>query len=242
MRELSVFWRMLEMLENPTDKDNTDHEKAYANNRSKLFSYTMNPFASEKLEEGESEYLYRLSQQPLERQERELIDDIKRRCNSQENSNEQRTFLEGRWQHNYGELLHCLYYATRLQKGGMSKELIYCILSSYSLVLNQLYYSPDFKTDGESRKIFCRFVGSSVAGIWANEMLPKFSRDVVLVTADYNAERPNPIGAVIRNTQSFFNCTIDLEVVYGLFNYPKVVGKKKSRREKDAAHGLFTGF
>lgn len=213
LRDLSVFWRVLDALDPPTGNDDADREMAYANNRSKLFNYTMNPFASEKLEEGESEYLAKLSQYPLERQERELIDEIKRRCHNQENSKEQRTFLEGRWQHNYGELLHCLYYATRLQKDGMSKELIYCILSSYSIVLNQLYYSPDFKTGGESREMFSRFVGSSVAGIWANDMLPKVHRNMV--------ERGTtlyPIGSACFSALGFFSWEIDDDVAYELFD------------------------
>ena len=213
LRDLSVFWRILDALEGLTGKDDADREKAYANNRSKLFNYTMNPFASEKLEERESEYLSKLSQQPLERQEQELIDEIKRRCNSQENSKEQRVFLEGRWQHNYGELLHCLYYATRLQKDGMSKGLIYCILSSYSLVLNQLYYSPDFKAYGESRKTFSRFVGSSVAGTWANEMLPKIrsNEKILNVPAFYS------MGSAIGPASVYFDWKIDANVVYELF-------------------------
>lgn len=229
LRDLSVFWRVLDTLETSTGNDDADRERAYANNRRKLFNYTMNPFASEKLEEGESEYLAKLSQYPLERQERELIDEVKRRCNGPENSNEQRTFLEGRWQHNYGELLHCLYYATRLQKGGMSKELIYCILSSFSFTLNQLYYSPDFKTGGESRKIFTRFVGSSIAGMWANDMLPKFRRNVELaVTTDETLPSAfDPMGAVNRAARAFFDCAVNSDVVYGLFGYSRT-GKKTS--------------
>ena len=221
MRELSVFWRMLEALEDPTDKDSAGREKAYANNRSKLFSYTINPFASEKLDEGESEYLYRLSQQPLERQKRELIDDIKRRCNNPENSKEAQTFLQGRWQHNYGELLHCLYYATRLQENGMSKELIYCILSSYSFILNQLYYSPDFKTGGESRAKFSQFIGSSIAGVWTNNMLPKFHMNVELVKNDYETESigSDSIGDINLAAWAFFNFEIDSEIAHRLFAY-----------------------
>ena len=211
LRDLSVFWRVLNTLETPTGKDDAERERAYANNRRKLFNYTMNPFASEKLEEGESEYLAKLSQYPLERQERELIDEIKRRCNNQENSKEQRTFLAGRWQHNYGELLHCLYYATRLQKDGMSKELIYCILSSYSFILNQLYYSPDFKIGGESRKMFTRFVGSSVAGIWANDMLPKVRcADILEMPAFYS------MGSVIGPASVCFDWKLDDNVVHEL--------------------------
>lgn len=213
LRDLSVFWRVLDALEPPTGNDDADREMAYANNRSKLFNYTMNPFASEKLEEGESEYLATLSQYPLERQERELIDEIKRRCHNQENSKEQRTFLEGRWQHSYGELLHCLYYATRLQKDGMSKELIYCILSSYSFILNQLYYSPDFKIGGESRKMFTRFVGSSAAGIWANDMLPKVRRNTVEVGPTFYS-----IGSASFQVSTFFGWEIDDGVVYELFD------------------------
>lgn len=213
LRDLSVFWRMLETLEPVANKNGTELRMAYENNRKKLFSYTMNPFASEKLEEGEGAYLYHLSQHPLERQERELIDDIMHRYQNQRNDKERNAFLEGQWQNNYGELLRCLYYATRLQKGGMSKELIYCILSSYSLVLNQLYYSPDFKTGGKNWEIFSRFVGSSVAGIWANDMLPKVRRNAV-----QGGRNLYPIGSASFLASVFFGWEIDDGVVYELFD------------------------
>lgn len=242
LRDLSVFWRMLDALENPTGKDATAREKAYANNRSKLFNYTMNPFASEKLEEEESEYFFKLSQQPLERQKRKLIDDIRNQCQNQQGDKELRAFLEGRWQHDYGELLHCLYYATRLQKDGMSKALIYCILSSFSFTLNQLYYSPDFKTGGESREIFIRFVGPSIAGMWANDMLPKFSRNESLVTADYNIEHYAPIGAVIGRTNTFFNFIIDFEVVYGLLDYRSMEKDTSSQVQRCSAWAFLQAF
>ena len=234
LRDLSVFWRMLDVLESPTGKDAVDREKAYANNRSKLFNYTMNPFASEKVEEEESEYLSKLSQQPLERRERKLIDDIRNRCQNQQGDKELRAFLEGRWQHDYGELLHCLYYATRLQKDGMSKALIYCILSSVSFTLNQLYYSPDFKTGGKSREIFIRFVGSSIAGMWANDMLPRFRRNVELaVTTDETIPSAfDPMGAVNRSARGFFNCGINSDIVYGLFGYSRT-GKRSSSWAKN---------
>lgn len=217
LRDLSVFLRMLESLDSPTGKDGREREKSYANNRKKLFSYTMNPFASEKLEEGEGAYLSRLSQQPLERQERELIDDIKRRCQSQENRTEIRTFLEGRWQHSYGELLHCLYYATRLPENGMSKELIYCILSNYSLILNQLYFAPDFKAGGESHKIFSQFVGSSIAGAWVDDMLPKLRRDIELTGSLFYS-----FGFINSRIYSLLGWNIDANVVHELFGLSPV--------------------
>lgn len=227
LRDLSVFWRLLEALDNPANKGNSDQERTYANNRSKLFSYTMNPFASEKLEEGEGEYLYKLSQQPLERQERVLIDDIKRRWQSQESQKEKRAFLEGRWQHSYGELLHCLYYATRLQHNGMSKELIYCILSNYSLILNQLYYASDFKTGGESRKTFSQFVGTSIAGGWANDMLPKLRINLGLLKPTFF-----PLGAATLATQVFFGWEIDSDTIHALFNFSQN-GKLGSTAERN---------
>lgn len=211
LRDLSVFWRMLEMLEPITNKDGTEQRKTYENNRKKLFSYTMNPFASENLEDGERTYLHRLSQHPLERQERELIDDIKNDCNS---NNGVYTFQGGRWQHSYGELLHCLYYATRLQENAMSKELIYCILSSFSLVLNQLCFSPDFKTGGESRKAFSQFVGLSIAGEWANDMLPKVYRDIELRGRVFCS-----IGSVTLSIHTFFDWSIDSSAAYELFGF-----------------------
>lgn len=209
MRDLSVFWRMLETLEPVTSKDGAARE-TYANNRKKLFSYTMNSFTSEKLEEGEGAYLYRLSQYPLERQERELIDDIKRRCNSPGNRKVIYAFQEGRWQHNYAELLHSLYYATRLQENAISKELIYCILSSFSLVLNQLYFSPDFK----NREAFSQFVGLSIAGEWANDMLPKACRDIEL-----RGRVLYSVGSATFLMHIFWDWQINSNAVYELFGF-----------------------
>lgn len=215
LRDLSVFWRMLETLEPVTSKDSAERKAyAYANNRKKLFSYTMNSFASEKLEEGEGAYLYRLSQYPLERQERELIDDIKRRCNNPGNQKVIYAFQKGRWQHNYAELLHCLYYATRLQENAMSKELIYCILSSFSLVLNQLYFSPDFKTGGENREAFSQFVGLSIAGEWANDMLPKIYRDIEL-----RGRVLYSVGSATFSMHTFWGWQINSNAVYELFGF-----------------------
>lgn len=214
LRDLSVFWRMLETLEPASNKESTAQKRIYENNRKKLFGYTMNPFASEKLEEGDRAYLYRLSQYPLERQARELVDDIKRRCNSLENPKGVYTFLKGRWQHSYAEFLHCLYYATRLQENAMSKELIYCILSSFSLVLNQLYFSPDFKAGGESREAFLQFVGLSIAGEWANDMLPKVNREI-----DLRGYAFYPVGSATLFMYSFWDWHIDSDVVYELFGF-----------------------
>lgn len=211
LRDLSVFWRMLETLESVANKEGAEQRRAYEDNRKKLFSYIMNPFASENLEDRERTYFYRLSQYTLERQERELIDDIKSNCNRNKGVF---TFQEGRWQHSYGELLHCLYYATRLQENAMSKELIYCILSSFSLVLNQLYLSPDFKTGGESREAFSQFVGLSIAGEWANDMLPKVYRDTELAGRVFW-----PIGSATLSLYAFFDWSIDSRAVYELFGF-----------------------
>lgn len=211
LRDLSVFWRMLEMLEPITNKDGAEQRRAYEENRKKLFGYTMNPFASENLEDGERTYFYRLSQHPLERQERELIDDIKSNCNS---NNGIYTFQRGRWQHSYGELLHCLYYATRLQENALSKELIYCILSSFSLVLNHLYFSPDFKTGGESQKTFSQFIGFSVAGEWANDMLPKVYRDTELRGRAFY-----PVGSATLSTRAFFDWPLDSNAAHEFFGF-----------------------
>lgn len=211
LRDLSVFWRMLETLEPIANKESTEQGSVYGDNRKKLFSYTMNPFAGENLEAEERTYLYRLSQYPLERQERELIDDIKSYCNRNIGAY---TFQEGRWQHSYGELLHCLYYATRLQENALSKELIYCILSGFSLVLNQLYFSPDFKTGGESQKAFSQFVGFSIAGEWANDMLPKVYRDTELRGRAFY-----PVGSATLSTRAFFDWPLDSNASYEVFGF-----------------------
>lgn len=97
----------------------------------------------------------------------------------------------------------------------------YCILSSYSFILNQLYYSPDFKTGGESRAKFSQFIGSSIAGVWTNNMLPKFHMNVELVKNDYETESigSDSIGDINLAAWAFFNFEIDSEIAHRLFAY-----------------------
>ena len=126
----------------------------------------------------------------------------------------------------------------------MSKELIYCILSSYSFILNQLYYSPDFKTGGESRAKFSQFIGSSIAGVWTNNMLPKFHMNVELVKNDYETESigSDSIGDINLAAWAFFNFEIDSEIAYRLFAYSPDEKKNVSLAENHNVRDFLQAF
>ena len=74
--------------------------------------------------------------------------------------------------YSYGELVHGLYKASRC--GWFSKELVCCILDSYTVVLTKLY--REFVDKNECRKCHSKIlevIGASVAGSWSNKFVPE---------------------------------------------------------------------
>ena len=74
--------------------------------------------------------------------------------------------------YSYGELVRNLYISSRC--GILSKEMVHCILASYSLVLSNLYWKLHFKSyDITSEEYFAlrNILGTSISGRWSNEIL-----------------------------------------------------------------------
>lgn len=237
LRELSVLIRVFEAFDDVENLSGKAQQEAYKNNRRLLLNYTYNQFAGEHLVENESNYLYRLSQQPLERQARILVDDIRSRCTASGQSGI--SYPSQRWQYSYGELLRGLYYVTRLEKDAYSKDLIYCILSSHSILLNQLCINA--RTDQISGEQVEQFLGSSIASRWANEMLPKVIPSLAqgptsLISTAQRA--PKNIGSVSLGVNSFFDFQVDEDITNSILgcmqkeNEPLEESKKQEEQEK----------
>lgn len=138
-------------------------------------------YSVENLNAEEQEKLKRYLDYPIERRGKELIRDIREMSYIKENKRlrDFRRMRGQRLSYGYGELLIELYIAS--QYGLFSKEFIWCILSSYTIVLTKEYrtMNEDFDDDEIkerheiSRRRFNEVMGVSAAGGWANLLVPK---------------------------------------------------------------------
>lgn len=193
LRELGAMLFMVLHLKDPKAKgrrkENENTAEIQMQNRELFLNYLRNEFAGDHLVSEEYNRFQKLSEIPLDRQNRLLIDEIR---NYREYAAPNETDLgylsktkKERWKYSYGELLQNLYFSTRITNvSGVfscgrkvsyptspitlySKEFVQCILGCDSLILNQMVLMNDSK---EMQKV----LGSSIAGRWANDMLPNF--------------------------------------------------------------------
>ena len=162
-----------------------------------LLSYIYNQFISEKLaNSGEITLFREWLSMPVGRRSKEILGYIR----------SGRSKLDGKSPHHYGrerdegtysygELAHNLYHSSRC--GIFSKEMVHCILASYSLVLPRLYgrcCSEDPDTASKAFESLRSVLGTSISGRWSNEILyTTFMGDKDMVTDRANSA---PIGSV----------------------------------------------
>ncbi len=157
-----------------------DQAKVREYNRQELLNYLYNQFALRYLSSEEYRKFTQLSVLPLERQGRTLVDQIREQRRDLQLPADHVAYLDrtkrDRWKYSYGELLHNIYFSTRMpgklsdDRAFYSKELIHCILGVHSVIMNQ---NVGDAACGET-ELVRTVMGSSVAGRWANEMLPGF--------------------------------------------------------------------
>lgn len=193
LRELGAMLFMVLHWKDPKAKGrrkgNENTAEIQMQNRELFLNYLRNEFAGEYLAAEEYYRFQKLSEIPLDRQNRLLIDEIR---NYREYAAPNETDFgylsktkKERWKYSYGELLQNLYFSTRINNvSGIfscgreasyptspitfySKEFVQCILGCDSLILNQMVLRNDLK---EIQNV----LGSSIAGRWANDMLPNF--------------------------------------------------------------------
>lgn len=138
-----------------------------------LLSYLYNQFAGEKLA-GTKEFtlLCKWLNMPLERRSQEIFDYIRSERSRLSQDNPFYFRADGSERaYNYGELIQNLYISSRC--GILPKEMVHCILASYSLVLARLYdiYRSDSKERNAIQYDLRNILGTSIAGQWSNDIL-----------------------------------------------------------------------
>lgn len=208
-RNLREFGAMFQIIDSMEDipQDEARRDEVYSRNRQILLDYLCNQFAGERLNSEEYMRFEALSMLPLIRQNRFLVDDIRQHRMLVASEEDSLGYLvksgRDRWKYSYGELLHNLYFATRIPHNEKvpeisfySKAYIHCILGTHSIIMNQSKYSADE---------WMEMLGSSIAGRWANDMLPVFF-------SGESSKKSASLGSVSLPVRSFFNWVIPKNV------------------------------
>lgn len=181
LRELGELVQVIDRMEKFENGDDR-REEIQAKNRQVLLNYLYEQYSLMHLRPEEYRQFQQLCVLPLERQNINLVDRFRQQRAYYAKSPDYTGYLEktrrDRWKYSYGELLHNIYFATRIHRdvatGEMlySKEYIHCVLGTHSVLMKEFMY-PEAKPQD-----VLRVIGSSVAGRWANEMLPGFGTAV----------------------------------------------------------------
>jgi hypothetical protein len=201
------------MEEFPENATSEQKLRIQESNRQELLNYLYNQFALKNLHAEEYQEFSALSVLPVVRQGRTLVDRIREqrlRLNMKEHDTGylDRTARD-HWRYSYGELLHNIYFSTRIPSSSdpsttfYSKDFIRCILGTHSVLLNQIAYSPN------NSDHMMQIIGSSVAGRWANEMLPK-----IAIGSAY----PRYTGSLSDRISNFIDWNIPDEILYALLD------------------------
>lgn len=177
LRELGELVQVIDRMEK-FDIGDDRREEIQAKNRQVLLNYLYEQYSLMHLRPEEYRQFQLLCALPLDRQNINLVDRVRQQRTHYVKSPDDTGYLtktkRDRWKYSYGELLHNLYFATRIpvdvKTGEMlySKEYIHCILGTHSVLMKE------YVNEGASHQDILRTIGSSVAGRWANEMLPVF--------------------------------------------------------------------
>ena len=177
-RNLREFGELFQIICNMEDVDaeGADRDIVKAHNRQELLSYLKNQFAMRHLNAEEYGKFSSLMTLPLWRQNRTMIEEIrlhrKKIAKNDEDFGKLYGAVEDRWSYSYGELLHNAYFATRVPTvpGGdklyYRKEFMHCMFGTQTVQMNQAVCNPG------SHEEIMKVIGSSIAGRWANRMLP----------------------------------------------------------------------
>lgn len=200
LRAVSDFSRFLESIPASNQQRGQDlipeQELVQKNqNYTRMLSYFYNTFASDLLTGTEAAYFKKLTEVPIDRRGRDLIEYIReKRTKIDENSKYfYSASKKDKWKYSYGELLYNLYCATRCPDENtdhtiFSKEFVYCILGSYTVALNQVYYNYRYllqqnkrsREDNIFKGMLLDVIGSSISGSWSNEMLPEITSGTLI--------------------------------------------------------------
>lgn len=234
LRELGELFSFVNSMEDIPVEFDKDPEAVKSRNRQRLLDYLKNQYALRHMNAKEYEEFTDLLRLPLWRQDRTLIDKIRQQRQKIAVRPGEFGYLSGpgedRWRYSYGELLHNIYFSTRISKepGGedpyFRKEFMHCIFGTQSVQMNEAVRSAQLRQD------MLKVVGSSIAGRWANKMLPK------LFLPDY--AEPAGAGSISLPVRDYFNWRIPDEAenaILGLYqaeDKPKEMAAKQRKAIK----------
>lgn len=241
LRELGSMIRVLEDVKEIPEKGTKEaREATQAQNRQMLLNYLYNQFSEDHLNREEYFAFSQLCTLPIFRQNRDFIDKVS-------GSNSETTPKERRTAYSYGEMLKSIYISTRNKTGVsyFSKEFIHCLLGTHSVILNQTARSY------QSQDEWMKLIGSSIAGSWANDMLP-----VVVNSPEGQIGKEveqGKIGSIHLPAQTFFELKLPSKLYFALFCIAgcKNTGFKPADAEKEVCSFIeamvllgmfFTGF
>lgn len=209
LREVGELFQVIYSMEEiPKGENDLLAEGTRSRNRQELLNYLYNQFALRRLRSDEYEQFRNLSTLPLLRQDRTLVDWIRQQRMLMASNEDDFGYLakskEDRWRYSYGELLQNIYYSTRISRETGSrdlyfrKEFMYCILGAHSVLMTETIQAA------KSRQEMLSLLGSSIAGRWANKMLPRFYHEDYADFLD--------AGSISLPVESYFDWAIPIEV------------------------------
>lgn len=211
LRELGSMIQVLQGMKEIPDKGTKEEiEGVRAQNRQMLLNYLYNQFSEDHLNREEYYAFSQLCMLPVFRQNREFIDDVRRRYGYVK-AEIQTKQKEERSTYSYGEMLKHIYRSTRNENSlvCIRKEYIHCLLGTHSVILNQTAQIQ------ESQNEWMELIGSSIAGSWADDMLP----DVINVPENqYGREAEiSGAGSIHLPASTFFELKLSSKLYGALF-------------------------
>lgn len=246
LRELGELFEVIHSMEEPSTTKSADkQERIRESNRQDLLNYLYNQFALKRLATEEYREFRNLSMLPIVRQGRTLVDHIRDQRKSTVKREYDFGYLDAksqdRWRYSYGELLRNIYYSTRITTGAslsdtiFSKEFIRCILGTHSVLLNQIIHTDDASVSVyESHMMMLNVIGSSIAGRWANEMIPKFKIEAL---------EPRSGGSVSIPIRHFFGWDIPKAVTNAIVHLSQNNSRKSMHKNnRQVVHDFLKAF
>lgn len=240
-RNLREFGELFQIVNDMKEPKNDDSVKA--ENCQKLLNYFYEQYALKHLETEEYRKFQQIAMLPIARQKVLLIDRIHGQLPYifEDNKTPEKDGKEDvkRWKYSYGELLRCMYYATRYDKKNdfgettlYSKEFMHCVLGTHSVIMNRLAYQ-------NAQEDIRKMIGSSIAGKWANKMLPLV--EVIInesgINESYVIENVGSISSV--PIHRYFDWKLPEELLNAIWNYGTETNVLKKYLEALLLVGMF---
>lgn len=250
-RNLREFGELFQIINDMKNPENDDFIRA--ENCQKMLNYFYDQYALKHLETGEYRKFQQIAMLPIARQKVLLIDRIHGQLTPyffEDNAKRKQDGEEDvkRWKYSYGELLRCMYYATRYDKNNRfgettlySKEFMHCILGTHSVIMNRLaQHSTQGQLNEQERnreqENIREIIGSSIAGKWANKMLPSV-KVIVKGTKNYVSDDAGSISHA--PITRYFDWMLPQEVLEAIWNYRTETDVLKKYLEALLLVGMF---